>query len=136
MELRNCPVCGKLFVYNHINLCPECLKKDEEDFDRVREFINNNPMATIEEVSEGTGVSARKILEYLKAGRLMLQSNNANIVLKCEICEEPILTGRLCEKCSRKLRRNLIPEQRPMFVDKNMKGKLHLSKFSKDERRR
>lgn len=136
MDLRNCPKCGKLFVYSHRNLCPQCLKKDEENFDRVREFINNNPKATIEEVSEGTDVSVKKILEYLKEGRLMLQNNNTNIILNCELCGEPILTGRICPKCSSKFKKNLIPDKKSLFVDEDMKGRLHLSKFSRGEKRR
>lgn len=136
MDLRNCPECGKLFVYNHRNLCPECLKKDEEDFERVRDFINNNPRATLEEVSEATEVSTKNILEYLKEGRLMLRSNNVNILLNCEICGEPILSGRICEKCSSKFRRELISHKKSSFIDKDMKGKIHLSKLSRDDRRR
>jgi len=136
MELRNCPVCGKLFVYVHRNLCPDCLKRDEEDYEKVREFINNNPRATIEEASEGTEVPVKKILEYLKEGRLILQTNNVNIILNCEMCGEPILTGRLCAKCSSKLKRNFASNTRSMFLDEDMKGKIHLSKYSKDERRR
>ena len=136
MELRNCPECGKLFVYVHRNLCPDCLKKDEEDFGKVREYINNNPRATIEEVAENTEVSVKQILEYLKEGRLILQSNNVNITLNCEMCREPILTGRLCSKCSDKLKRNFIRRKPSMYLDEDMKGKIHLSKYSKEERRR
>lgn len=57
MNLRNCPQCGKLFVYNIRNLCPECIKKDEKDFGCVRDYLYNHPRATIEEISEETGVS-------------------------------------------------------------------------------
>ena len=39
---------------------PRLFKKDEEDFERVRDFINSNPKATIEEVSEGTEVPVKK----------------------------------------------------------------------------
>ena len=126
----------KLYVHTIRNLCPECLKKDEEDFGRVRDFIYNNPQASLEEVSEETGVSTKSILEYLKEGRLMLRSNNVNILLSCELCGEPILTGRICEKCSSKFKRELTSRKKPMFVDEDMKGKIHLSKFSRDERRR
>lgn len=107
MDLRNCPKCGKLFVYRHRNLCPECLKKDEKAFDRVREFLNDNPHASLEEVSNATEVSTKNVLEYLKEGRLMLRNDNVNILLNCEICKEPILSGRLCEKCSNKFKKRV-----------------------------
>ena len=59
MKLRNCPQCGKLFVYSHRNLCPECLKKDEQDFDTVRDFLYDNPQASLEEISEETRISTK-----------------------------------------------------------------------------
>lgn len=136
MNLRNCPECGKLFVYNHRNLCPECLKKDEEDFDIVRDFLYKNPKATVEEISKKTGVSSKSILEFLKEGRLMLRSNNVNIILSCELCGEPIVSGRLCEKCSKKFKRGLTSRKQSLFVDDDLKGKIHLSKLSRDSRRR
>jgi len=135
MELKNCPECGKLFVYVHRNLCPDCLKKDEENFEQVREYLNNNPKATIEEVSKGTDVPVKKILGYLKEGRLILQSNNVNITLNCEICGEPILTGRICAKCTSRFKKALINAKKTMFLDEEMKGKIHLSKYSMDKRR-
>jgi flagellar operon protein (TIGR03826 family) len=136
MNLRNCPQCGKLYVHSLRSLCPECLKKDEENFDRVRDFIYTNPQASLEEVSEETGVSTKNILEYLKEGRLMLRSNNVNILLSCEVCDEPILSGKLCEKCSGKLKREFTSRNKSMLVDEDMKGRIHLSKFSRHERRR
>ncbi|NLZ55038.1 MAG: MerR family transcriptional regulator [Thermoanaerobacteraceae bacterium] len=136
MDLRNCPKCGKLFVYSHRNLCPSCLKKDEEDFDRVRAFINDNPEATIEEVSEGTDVSVKKILEYLKEGRLMLRNNNVNIILECELCGAQILTGRICEKCSGKFFKRTFVTSNRLPLDEDMKGKLHLSKFARKDKKR
>ena len=136
MKLRNCPQCGKLFVYNHRSLCPECLKKDEEGFDKVRDFIHNNPQASLEDVSKATEVSTKNILEYLKEGRLMLRNNNVNILLNCELCGEPILSGRICEKCGGKFKSELTSREKSMFVDEDMRGKIHLSKFSRDERRR
>lgn len=134
MDLRNCPECGKLFVYNHRNLCPACLKKDEEGFDRVRDFLYDNPQATLEEISEATEVSTKSILEYLKEGRLMLSSKNVNIVLSCETCGAPILYGRFCEKCTGKLKGGFTSGQQSIFADEDMKGKLHLSKLRKDKK--
>ncbi|HHY71384.1 MAG TPA: MerR family transcriptional regulator, partial [Thermoanaerobacterales bacterium] len=130
------PQCGKLFVYSHRNLCPECLKKDEQEFDLVRDFLYDNPQASLEEISEATGISTKNILEYLKEGRLMLRNDNVNILLSCELCGEPILSGRMCEKCSGKFKREWTSHKKSMFIDEDMKGKIHLSKLSRDERRR
>ena len=85
MDLRNCPICGKLFVFMTRNMCPDCIKKEDEEFDLVREYINEHAEATIDEVSEATGIPPSKILKFLKEGRLMISPNNINIALdvKC-----------------------------------------------------
>ncbi|HHU70177.1 MAG TPA: MerR family transcriptional regulator [Thermoanaerobacterales bacterium] len=107
MDLRNCPICGKLFVFMTRNMCPDCIKKEDEEFDLVREYINEHAEATIDEVSEATGIPPSKILKFLKEGRLMISPNNINIVLRCEMCDEPILTGRYCKKCAEEFAKGL-----------------------------
>lgn len=99
----------------------------------MRDYIYDTPQATIEEVSENTKVPVATVLEYLKEGRLMLRESNVNLLLECELCGEPILTGRLCEKCANKFRKGYIKKTKPL-TDTNLTGKLHLSKFSKDNK--
>ncbi|WP_422446897.1 TIGR03826 family flagellar region protein [Thermoanaerobacterium sp. DL9XJH110] len=134
MELRNCPECGKLFVYTVKNLCPDCVKKEEEDFEKVRDYLYDNPGATIEEVSEKTGVDSKKVLEFLREGRLVLKNANAGI-LSCEMCGAPILTGRYCDKCAGDMKKRLdVIKKSPFGVNQDMKGKIHLSKLQKDDK--
>jgi flagellar operon protein (TIGR03826 family) len=134
MELRNCPVCGKLFVYTVRNLCPECAKKDEENFEKVRQYLYDVPQATLEEIAEKTGVPAKNVLEYLKEGRLMLKKSNLNI-LSCEMCGSPILTGRYCEKCAKEMKEKMDSlKHRAIGVNEDMRGTLHLSKLRKREK--
>ncbi len=102
MDLRNCPKCGKLFAFTTRNMCPDCIKEEDDEFALVREYINEHIEATIDEVSEATGISTSKILKFLKEGRLMISPSNINIVIRCEMCDEPILTGRYCKKCAEK----------------------------------
>lgn len=43
-ELRYCKECRKLFQYvSGIALCPECKKKDDEEFEQVRFFFTRLP---------------------------------------------------------------------------------------------
>jgi len=134
MELRNCPVCGKVFLYTTRNLCPDCAAKEEEEFKKVRDYLYEVPGATMEEIAEKTGVSVKKILEFLKEGRLILKKDNANILLKCERCGAPILTGRYCEKCVEEMKKGFgIRESNPFEQKSDMKGKIHISRYRKDE---
>jgi len=103
MEVRNCPECGKVFTYIRTNLCPECQKKDDEDFRVVRAFIARNPGANVATVSEQTGISEKKIFRYIKEGRLEFGIGKASGPMACEVCGAPIPSGRLCKACSDKL---------------------------------
>lgn len=131
MELRNCPECGKLFVYVRRNLCPDCLKKDEENYEKVKTYLSKNPKATIDEISDATQVPAKNVLEYLKEGRLMLSPGNVNIILNCEICGTPILYGRVCEECSKKLKSGFVSQNEPIPTKEDMTGKIHITKLIK-----
>jgi flagellar operon protein (TIGR03826 family) len=135
MEIRNCPSCGKIFAYTLRNLCPECIKEDELSFNKVRDYIHENPNANLEEVAEAAEVTTKKVLEYLKEGRLMLKSSSG-AMLQCEVCSEPILSGRLCEKCSREFKKGMWAGPREKRLDRgSTKAKVHLSKLIRDDRR-
>lgn len=102
MELRNCPQCGRVFRYTVRNLCPDCYAEEEKLFERVRDYLADNPGAKLDKVEQETGVPADKILKWLKEGRLIAKGG-AIPGLECERCGSPIETGRLCSKCSREL---------------------------------
>jgi len=82
-------------------MCGDCLKKLDEDFILIREYLYEHDGAGIEEVSEATGVSRKSILYLLKEERLIVGDENgeANGYLKCESCKRPIHTGRMCAGC-------------------------------------
>ena len=50
MDVRNCRMCGKLYNYiggPYRGLCPDCVRKMEDKFEEVKEYINENGTATI-----------------------------------------------------------------------------------------
>lgn len=103
MELRNCPECGGVFAYVRTNLCPACQKIDEEDFRKVRTFIIRNAGASIIKISEQTDVSEKKIMRYIREGRIKIGSDSGSAIIECEVCGKKISSGRLCEACNEKL---------------------------------
>jgi len=106
MDIKNCKKCGKVFAYNGHNVCPQCRKEEEEEFKNVKEFIYDNPGATVQMVSEETGVDVKKILRYLKEGKLEIKGDS-NLILECERCGVSVNTGRFCNKCISELEREL-----------------------------
>lgn len=105
MQLRNCPRCGKLFVAGGNYVCHECIERDEEDFDKVRKYIFENPNAHVAEVSEATEVSENKIMGYLRDGRLI--GDRLQPMINCVSCGALIKTGSLCESCADKLAKEI-----------------------------
>lgn len=104
MDLRNCSKCGRVFSYNGFDLCSRCSSNTEDDFKKVKEYLYDNPGASVTEVSEGTGVAEKQILRFLRENRIEIREEN-NCLLDCERCGVPIKSGRFCEKCVAELKK-------------------------------
>lgn len=103
-----CARCNKMFMYPGFGLryCPTCKKFDEEDFDKVRDYIYAHGTATMLEIEDKTGVANKRINQYLREGRLEIP-NNSPIFIKCDVCRTDIRSGRYCKACASKLSKDL-----------------------------
>ncbi|SMC39760.1 flagellar protein [Sporomusa malonica] len=99
MGLDNCPECGKLYVENAARLCPECYRRQEDDAEKVMEYLRDASKATLEEIHHATGVKHKIILRLLRSGRIV----GSSLSYPCDSCGTPIVEGRLCDKCSRNI---------------------------------
>ncbi len=107
MNLRNCSRCGKMFNYiGGQPLCEPCKKAIEEDFQKVKQYITDNPGAGLKQISEDNGVTTKQIQQWIREERLMF-SKDSPLALQCENCGEPIQTGRFCAKCKATMANNL-----------------------------
>ena len=99
MNLRNCARCGKMFNYiGGQPICEACKKLAEDEFQKVKQYIEDNPRAGIREISEQCEVTTKQIQTWVREERLMFSADSP-IQLQCEGCGEPIQTGRFCAKC-------------------------------------
>ena len=98
MNALNCPRCGRLFVKVKAPVCAACEKAEAEAFDRVRDYVKENPDRPITEVSEVCEVPVKRILQYVRDGRLEASKGMQGEVV-CSKCGIPINTGLMCEKC-------------------------------------
>jgi flagellar operon protein (TIGR03826 family) len=107
-NVQNCPGCGKIFVRSLREVCQDCFKKEEADFQTVYQFIRKkeNRMASREEVEEVTGVKGEVITKFIKKGRLHLQAF-PNLTYPCESCGKAIREGRICEACKANITKGL-----------------------------
>ncbi len=107
MDIRNCAKCGKIYAYDGQKLCLKCRREEEVKFQEIKKYLYDNPDADIKEVSDATGVSVKKIMDYLRQGRLQLKGENSKIVLECENCGTRIITGKFCDRCAEALENKL-----------------------------
>ena len=106
MEAVNCPRCGKVFTKIKSSLCPSCEREEEQSFQIVRKYIDENENCTLSELSQETGVSSKRILGYIREGRLEI-SKGMRGEIHCRKCGRPITTGQYCDTCVIKINQNM-----------------------------
>jgi flagellar operon protein (TIGR03826 family) len=108
-NIKRCAKCGAYFNKNkwiETDLCPECFKKDNELFDKVRDYLNENPDSTGLQICEALDIPEKQIRKWLKEERLILKDPGKGFLV-CERCGNPIKTGRFCDECKGKLTKDL-----------------------------
>ena len=105
MEMANCLRCKKVFPKIKEPICDECKKKDEEIFEKVKKYLEDHPTSTVQRISAGTGASTKKILAWLREGRLEIAEATGD--LKCRQCGADIATGQFCNACVTEINRQI-----------------------------
>lgn len=98
MDIRHCKKCGQMFQYNGTPLCDKCEHDMEEKFNKVKEYVRENPGASMGIVSEENEVPIQQIKRWIREERLAF-TKESGVMLHCEKCGSPIYTGRYCKAC-------------------------------------
>lgn len=119
------------YIYGEMFECQSCGNKELSDFGKVREFLDENGPQNAETISENTGVSVKKIDEYLREGRVEIP-DGSEIYIRCQSCGTDIRYGRYCPECMIRLTNGLskaiwMPEVGEKPTKKGNSGKMHLS---------
>ncbi|MCR4590359.1 MAG: flagellar protein [Lachnospiraceae bacterium] len=106
LDVQRCGICRKLFQYGGIGpvLCPGCREQDEEDFQRVKNYLRDNPGRTVVETAKACEVDPDRIRAWLKDERLEF-TGDGNTGLFCEKCGAAIASGTICDDCRMALSR-------------------------------
>ena len=129
MDIRNCSRCNQVFLYQGRGICPACQAEEEREFDKLRDFLEKQPEASLEEVSQATGVPVNRILAFLRDGRL-ISKDPALGGLRCQVCGAPVTSGRFCPSCADKLRTSI---ERGIQQDEKGKNAMHTWGGRKDK---
>ncbi|MGD9573729.1 MAG: hypothetical protein AB7V62_17760 [Thermoleophilia bacterium] len=65
-----CKGCGGLFPFLPRGICADCIDLRERRYGEVREWLLDNPGASILQAAEATDVPEPLIMEFLREGRL------------------------------------------------------------------
>ncbi len=121
--LKKCENCGKFFgTEEDVNLCSACSEgistglahisnPKEQRFLVARNIVYDKPNISPEELvlemkSKGIKITRKEIMEYVRQGRLRLNSEQTEGA--CEDCGKKILSGRKCPACTKKFEQTII----------------------------
>lgn len=122
--LRNCEECNRIFSHPTRTLCNECYEEAQRSFKAVKEYLVENPGASVARVAKETEVPVEIIYEYIQEGRLDVIPKDA--VLKCAICGTAINVGRVCTKCRDDLRSTITTEQGKSRDSLRSRSRVHI----------
>lgn len=102
MNVANCPHCGKIFVKGFNDICSNCVKEINQQYEKCVKYLRENRGATINELSEVTEVTMKQITKFIREGRISI-INAPNLSYPCEVCGTLIRDNMICESCRSKL---------------------------------
>ena len=99
MDFKNCNQCGRIFIMEKDeDICPQCVKKNEIAFFRVREYIRKKPDADMRQISEDCDISKALIKLWVRQELIELGTAETEEGPKCARCRTAIKTGRYCRE--------------------------------------
>lgn len=99
MDVRNCKKCRKLFNYiGGQPMCPSCMAELEDEFQKVKTYLRDNPNALMVTIAEVNEVSVQQIKQWVREERLTF-TEDSPVGIECEKCGAMIRTGRYCNQC-------------------------------------
>ena len=106
-KMRNCAGCGKIFVaLEGRKFCPDCMEKEYKLEEQVVNFVRDNPKSSVTEILKEIPEATEKLIKRLiREGRF--EQVGVKMSYPCDKCGAPIVTGKLCGKCSEALRNEL-----------------------------
>lgn len=116
-NIKECKWCRRPFQQiNQMKVyCEVCDRMLDEAFVKIRDYLDENPGANTQQVSEGAEIDEKIILQLLKDDRIGFVSGS---YLTCEQCGAKIERGRFCKECQGMMKEGL----GQMLTDYNKKA--------------
>ena len=104
-KLKNCQICGKVFMSTGGKVCPACLDKQADDEMKVIEYVRDHPKCKVMEIIEATEVAEPIIRRLIEEGRFIQEG--VDYSYPCKKCGQLIMKGKFCEKCMAEMQEEL-----------------------------
>jgi predicted amidophosphoribosyltransferase len=127
LEVANCPNCGMVFRIGPRDLCMDCYQISLVELQKCHDFVKRNKDATMDSLSEATGVTPSRIGKFIRDGKMPI-GQLPNMSYACELCSGPTRSGTLCWKCMGKLNEDIkkLHEKEALQKAFNPKGQIKL----------
>ncbi len=107
LKIIACQSCRKLFQsLDNRELCPECSKEMEVQFDIARKYIRDNKDIGVNDVSEACNMPKKQILKWIREERLFF-SKDSGVGVPCLKCGMIIQSGKYCNGCKTSMTKDL-----------------------------
>lgn len=118
MPLATCARCGKMFNKKNSPVCSVCQKSEDEDMEKVRKVVENDPNLNAEEIAEKAQVDIRVVNRMIDLG-MLVRSVELDANIKCGMCGAPAIsvTKKLCQACLEKLNAEVVKAQSQIKLD-------------------
>lgn len=74
MKACVCRYCGKVFMsWKERTCCNECTKIEEEEFERIENYLKRYPNSNAIQIAEGLDISPFNIVRFIDEGRLFVK---------------------------------------------------------------
>ncbi|MDV6376997.1 hypothetical protein ORD22_01805 [Sporosarcina sp. GW1-11] len=136
-EVRNCPTCGELFNFTGIrDVCAKCAAIEEKMFEEVYRFLRKreNRAANIERIVEVTGVTETLLYQWVRKGRLQ-PALFPNLGYPCDKCGALTTTGKLCDRCTSEIKREISMHDAALELREALKTKERGTYYAQKDRK-
>jgi flagellar operon protein (TIGR03826 family) len=103
LNVGNCPRCGRVFAKGLRDVCNECYKDIEKQYEICVQYLRENRGCHIDQLSNDTEVSVRQITKFIREGRISL-IGAPNLAYPCDSCGTYIRESTMCESCRDRLK--------------------------------
>lgn len=106
--VRECNECGGRMVFKGSGryVCEECEHEYYTDFGKVKRYLEENGPRNAFEISEATGVSRTKIMDFIRDGRVEVAQDQTEEKHYCASCGVVLEFGIYCPECAKRMKRN------------------------------